>query len=131
MSSFGFRNKANLIQIIPTSELPPPPPDDIRLKPEEIPNEYGLDQAYPSPFNPTTTIKYQLPVDSKVVLKVHNVLGQMVSVLIDEYQTAGYKSVVWNANNLASGVYFYRLEATDILNPSKTFMQLKKIILIK
>jgi PKD repeat protein len=119
------------IRITPTDELPPPAPDGSTALRPTIPKEYGLDQAYPNPFNPTTTIRYQLPVDSRVSLKVYNVLGEMVTVLADGTQPAGYDAVEWNASSVASGIYYYRLEATSVSDPGKTFTQVKKMILMK
>ena len=65
------------------------------------------------------------------MLKVYNVLGQVVTTLVDGAQTAGYKSAEWNASNFASGVYFYRLEAVSVSDPSKSFTQVKKMLLMK
>jgi probable HAF family extracellular repeat protein len=98
---------------------------------EGIPKSFELNQNYPNPFNPSTTIKYQLPVDSRVSLNVFNLLGQVVAVLADEEQKGGFKSVVLNVNNLASGVYFYRLKAMSISDPNKSFTQVKKMVLLK
>jgi hypothetical protein len=131
LSASGQINPANRIKIVPASELPPSPPDDVTSGQNPIPTEYALDNAYPSPFNPTTTIRYQLPADSRVSLKVHNMLGQVVAVLADEQQSAGYKSVEWHAGGFASGVYFYRLEAVHIADPSKSFTQVKKVMLVR
>jgi len=123
---------ASRIRIVPTAELPPPPPDEAITSQKALPNDYALEQAYPSPFNPTTTIRYQLPLDSRVTLTVYNVLGEVVGVLKDEVQGAGYKSVVWNASSgVASGMYFYRLEATALTDPSKTFTQVRKVLFLK
>jgi lysophospholipase L1-like esterase len=119
------------IKIVPTSDLPPSPPDGSTAVEQTIPNEYGLEQAYPNPFNPTTTIKYQLPVDSKVTLKVYDLLGQVVQTLVDGMESAGYKSKEWNAGTVASGIYFYRLEATSVSDPTKNFTQVKKMLLIR
>jgi hypothetical protein len=119
------------IKIVPTSEQPPSAPEGNIASELAIPKEYGLEQAYPNPFNPTTTIKYQLPSDSKVCLKVYNPLGQVIYVLVDETQTASYKSIEWNAAVIASGVYFYQLEATSLSDPSKSFKQVKKMLLVK
>ena len=69
--------------------------------------------ASPNPFNPQTTISYGLPNDSDVRIDIFNVLGQQVVTLVDEYQTAGYKSVVWDGSNVSSGVYFYTIQAGD------------------
>ncbi len=95
-----------------------------------IPLIYSLSQNYPNPFNPSTTIKYSLPDRSQVRLQIFNILGQMVKELVNNEQTAGYKYVVWNAN-VSSGLYIYRLEATSKDNPSKRFINTKKMILIK
>ena len=85
--------------------------------PSEIPLTTALFQNYPNPFNPSTVIRYQLPVNSFVSLKIYNALGQEVQTLINEVQDAGYKSAEFNATNLPSGIYFYRLQAgsfTDV-----------------
>ena len=89
-----------------------------------VPTEYGLDQNYPNPFNPNTTINYQLPQKNHVSLKVYDILGNLVSDLVDQEMEAGYYSVNWNANQLASGIYIYRLI-------SGSFVSTKKMILMK
>ncbi|MDI6766091.1 MAG: T9SS type A sorting domain-containing protein [Bacteroidota bacterium] len=91
---------------------------------EEMPDSYTLEQNYPNPFNPLTDIFYGLPEDAYVVLKVYDVLGREVITLVDEYQDAGYKSIVLNAAELPSGVYFYRLQAGS-------FTDVKKMLLAK
>lgn len=97
----------------------------VRLGGESaIPKEFALSQNYPNPFNPRTTIKYDLPKDSRVSLKLFNILGQEVVTLVNEEQKAGFKSTQWNATSVASGVYFYRLQAGD-------FVQTKKLMLLK
>ncbi len=117
------------IRIVPNSGYPPAPPganDDPLL-----PAEYALDQAYPNPFNPGTTIRYQLPADSRVSLKIYNVLGQLVEVVRDDEEPAGYKEARWDGAEFSSGVYFYRLEATDVNNPFRAFSSTKKMVLVK
>jgi hypothetical protein len=98
---------------------------------KELPKEFALSQNYPNPFNPTTVIRYQLPVNSWVTLKMYNVLGQEVRTVVDEIQEAGYKSVNLNASDIASGVYFYRIDAVGKNDAKKTFNQVKKMMLLK
>ncbi|TLY30016.1 MAG: T9SS type A sorting domain-containing protein [Ignavibacteria bacterium] len=85
---------------------------------------YSLAQNYPDPFNPTTTLRYDLPQPSYVLMTVHNVLGQLVKTLVDGVQDAGFRSVSFDASALPSGVYFYRLQAGD-------FVGVKKMLLAK
>ncbi|MBI5021966.1 MAG: T9SS type A sorting domain-containing protein [Ignavibacteriales bacterium] len=121
----------NAIKVVPTNELPPPPPDGSVINEVGIPNEYALGQAYPNPFNPSTCIKYELPSDSKISLKIYDLLGQVIAILKEGIEQSGYKSVEWNASSVSSGIYFYKLEATSITDPGKSFMQVKKMILLK
>jgi len=97
----------------------------------KVPSGFSLEQNYPNPYNPTTTLKYSLPASSRIKLNIYNLLGQLVQTIVDGMESAGYKSVEWNANNLASGIYFYRLSATSTSDPSKSFTQVKKMLLIK
>ncbi|MHB8579240.1 MAG: T9SS type A sorting domain-containing protein [Ignavibacteriaceae bacterium] len=85
-----------------------------------IPDKFSLEQNYPNPFNPSTTIRFDLTKQSNVSLKIYNVVGQVVSTLINNQTfNAGYHSIQWNANSFASGVYFYRLEANGIAAAKK------------
>lgn len=131
LSSGSSASPKNRIKIVQTSERPPLPPNASTTTAGEIPKEYALDPAYPSPFNPTTTIRYQLPFESKVSLKVYNLIGQVVGILQDGIEDAGFKSVVWDASKFASGIYFYRLVTVNIADPSETFMQVQKMVLVK
>jgi len=97
--------------------------------PASVPAEFSVSQSYPNPFNPICVIAYALPIDCQVTLNIYNILGQKVRVLVDEYQSAGYKSANWDGKDdqgrdMASGVYFYRIEAGK-------FVQSKKMLLIK
>jgi hypothetical protein len=83
------------------------------------PEVYALHQNYPNPFNPVTTIAYELPQSTIVNLSVYNVTGQLIETLINEYKNAGYHSVIWNASNVGSGLYFYRIEAMDFTETMK------------
>ncbi len=112
---------AGRIRIVPTSELPPSPPSgEVNTNNSIIPSEFSLVQNFPISFNPTTVISFQLPVDSWVTLKVYNVLGEEVAIVVDGMQDAGYKSVEWDASNIQSGVYFYRLTAGVFTDIKKT-----------
>jgi hypothetical protein len=89
-----------------------------------ISTSYNLYQNYPNPFNPTTTIRYGLSKSAKVVLKIYNALGQEITTLVNEDQTAGEKSVVWDGRNqygklVSSGVYIYKLEANNFVESRK------------
>ena len=93
------------------------------------PAEFGLDQNYPNPFNPSTKIAFQLAVDSKVSLKIFDVLGQEVATLVNTNLVAGSHNVNFDASALNSGVYLYRIEATGI--DGANFIDVKKMILTK
>ena len=98
-------------------------------KEELRPSSFALFQNYPNPFNPETQIRYGLQMDCHVKVAVYNILGQRVRVLVDEHQTAGYKEVNWDGRDeegveLASGIYFYRIQAAD-------FVDSKKMLLLK
>ncbi|MCL4512257.1 MAG: T9SS type A sorting domain-containing protein [Bacteroidetes bacterium] len=88
------------------------------------PTDFQLDQNYPNPFNPTTVISYQLSAVSNVTLRVYNVLGQEVTTLVNERQNPGSYTVTFNASNLPSGVYFYRLRAGS-------YVSVKKLVVLK
>jgi len=94
-----------------------------------VPSVYRLTQNYPNPFNPVTTIKYDLPKDSKVKLVVYDLLGRELKTLVNELKTAGYYQIDFNMQNYASGVYFYRIEADDFTG--KKFVDAKKMVLVK
>lgn len=92
--------------------------------------DYRLSQNYPNPFNPTTEISYAVPQKSKVKLTIFDILGNEVSRLVNDVKTAGEHNVTWTAENLASGIYMLRLEATG-LESNKNYVNVKKMILIK
>lgn len=98
----------------------------------QLPTEFSLSQNYPNPFNPIANIQYELPKNSKVLLKVYNTLGQEVRTLVDEIQGAGYKSVRFDASALPSGVYFYRMQAHAIDGGrAGRFVNVKKMIFLR
>jgi hypothetical protein len=88
------------------------------------PRRFELLQNYPNPFNPSTTIKYELPRPTEVRLSVYDILAREVSVLVNERREAGIHEVMFNASGLASGVYFYRLQA-------RGFIQTMKLMVLK
>jgi photosystem II stability/assembly factor-like uncharacterized protein len=97
---------------------------DVNENENNIPVKYYLSQNHPNPFNPTTLISYQLPISSHVTLKVYDMLGKEVAKLVDEEKIADDYKVTFNAGNLSSGVYFYRLTAGY-------FSQTKKMLFLK
>jgi hypothetical protein len=94
------------------------------VKENATPTAYALSQAYPNPFNPTTTINYALPVSGQVRITVMNQLGQTVKTLFEGTRDAGYHQVTFDATGMASGVYFYHIQAG-------TFVATKKVVLIR
>jgi hypothetical protein len=90
----------------------------------DLPKEFDLSQNYPNPFNPVTKINYALPKQGFVTLKIYDITGREVKVLVNEFKQAGYYTVDFNGSTLSSGVYFYRIQ-------SGTFMYVKKMVLIK
>jgi DNA/RNA endonuclease YhcR with UshA esterase domain len=103
-------------------------PQAIEPKPG-VPTTFALDQNYPNPFNPTTSIKYQLPENAQVKLVIYDVMGNVVRTLVNEKQSTGYQSVVWDARNdhgtrVSSGVYIYHMQANN-------YHQTRKMMLIK
>jgi hypothetical protein len=95
-----------------------------------LPKNFQLSQNYPNPFNPTTKIDYQVPVDAKVILEVYNIAGQKVVELVNQEQSAGYYSVNFGSSKLSSGVYIYRIVASDKAT-GNNFSSIKKMMLLK
>jgi hypothetical protein len=97
-----------------------------------LPKEYKLKQNYPNPFNPTTTIEFDLPKSSEVTLKVFNILGEEVTTLLSTFLHSGSHKYEWDASNLSSGVYLYRLQAGD---PSQSagqgYVKTRKMVLMR
>ncbi|MEJ2494671.1 MAG: T9SS type A sorting domain-containing protein, partial [Ignavibacteriaceae bacterium] len=96
--------------------------EDNKIK--VIPTEYSLSQNYPNPFNPTTKIRYQVAATGLVSLQVYNLLGELTATLVNEVKPVGTYELIWNAANLPSGVYFYKLQ-------SNNFIETKKMLLLK
>ncbi|WP_337871634.1 T9SS type A sorting domain-containing protein [Ignavibacterium sp.] len=92
-------------------------------------NEFKLDQNYPNPFNPATRITYAVSEDAKVMLKVYDILGVEVAELVNENKPAGYYEITFNASNLSSGIYIYRI--TALKGEQVLFNESKRMILMK
>ena len=90
----------------------------------QIPRVFDLQQNYPNPFNPSTTIQYSIKENTLVSLKIYDILGREITTLINEVKTAGIYKVNFDASNLSSGVYFYKLTAGN-------FIETKKMILLR
>ncbi len=95
-----------------------------------IPANFALEQNFPNPFNPSTTIRYGLPIRSSARIVITNMLGQQVAVLENGEREPGYHEVQWLAN-VASGIYFYRIDAVSVADPNNRFVQVKKMLLLK
>lgn len=95
-----------------------------------FPQNYTLFYNYPNPFNPSTIIKYELPADSRVTLKIYNITGQLIKVLVNYIQTAGAHKIVFNGAGLPSGIYFDEIIAAS-LDGKQNFSAVKKMILLK
>jgi photosystem II stability/assembly factor-like uncharacterized protein len=91
---------------------------------DEIATSYYLSQSYPNPFNPSTKIRYSIPQSSNVIIKVFDILGNEIETLVDEEKSIGTYEITWYANNLPSGVYFYRLQTGN-------FVETKKMVLLR
>ena len=103
--------------------------DQLSLDDELIPTQSALHPPYPNPFNPVTTLRYDLPEDALVNITIYDMMGRQVKTLINGSQTAGYKSIQWNATNnlgepISAGMYIYTIQAGE-------FRQTKKMILLK
>ncbi len=93
--------------------------------------DFKLEQNYPNPFNPTTNIKYSILKESFVTLKVYDILGKEITTLVNEKKPLGNYSVNFNAINLPSGVYFYRMQAIPEGRQAGSFVSTKKFVLLK
>jgi hypothetical protein len=98
-------------------------PDEIENE-VEIPVNFSLGQNYPNPFNPLTTINYSIREAGNVEIKVYDLLGREVAVLVNDFKQAGNYEVTLNAQNLSSGIYFYRMT-------SGNFTDVKRMVLVK
>ena len=99
---------------------------DVSVNP---PDHFELYQNYPNPFNPSTTISYLVPNETRVVLKIYNSIGQEVTTLVNDDRSAGYHQEMWNASNVATGMYIYQLTVND--QKGKKGYYRKKMLMVK
>jgi hypothetical protein len=103
---------------------------DLRTEVEVgLPKEFRMSQNYPNPFNPTSKIDYELPFDSKVEIRIYDMTGREMNVLVNQQQQAGYYTVQFNGGGLSSGTYFYRIAAKS--SSGKDFSKTLKMVLVK
>jgi len=128
VGEFSAAVPAARLQIRAAAEEPPPPPGNAAAATTGLPGEYHLGPNHPNPFNPSTHITFRLPREERVLLRVYNLLGEVVTTLVDETREAGEHSVEWNipagSGAAGSGVYFYRMTAGD-------FSNMKKMVVMK
>ena len=103
--------------------------EQLSIIAEILPITYNLYNAYPNPFNPVTTLRYDLPEDARVNITIYDMMGRIVNNLVSSQQSAGYKSVQWNATNntgqpVSASIYLYMIQAGE-------FRQMKKMVLLK
>ena len=96
---------------------------------DQLPESYTVHQNYPNPFNPTTQIKYDLPEDAMVNITIYDLMGRSIKSLVNSNQSAGYRSIQWNATNnlgepVSAGMYIYMIQAGQ-------FRQVRKMVLLK
>ena len=101
----------------------------VNILKDDFPFQYNLHSAYPNPFNPITSLRYDLPNDGMVKITVYDMMGRVVKTLVNVSQNAGFKTIQWNATNdrnepVSAGLYIYRLQAGE-------FRQTKKMVLVK
>lgn len=97
---------------------------DVQEGPAAVPSRFEVFQNYPNPFNPATVIRYQLPVEGRVTLRVYDLLGRDVATLVDGIERPGYREVTFDARGLPSGVYWYTMRAEG-------FVETRKLLLLR
>ncbi len=96
-----------------------------------VPREFRLDQNFPNPFNPSTTIQFAVPRTADVTVKLFDLLGREVATLVDEEFASGEYKLLFEAGELASGVYFYRIVGKTTSGTAERFVSTKKLMLLK
>jgi hypothetical protein len=125
--NYNRLNKEITCNFIPLSEMI----TSVAQEPSQLPLGFALSQNYPNPFNPTTNIEFYIPGSGFVSLKVYDILGRKVAILVDEYMPGGNYKVELDGSGLSSGVYFYKLQFVPDGGYPKSFTDTKKFILLK
>jgi len=122
---FQIQGNTEMYAVRLDSSLNPPPPIEVKSISNNIPVSFKLHQNFPNPFNPVTEIKYELPINTNVTIKIYDLIGREIAALVNnKFESAGSHEVEWNASNYASSVYIYTIEAGK-------FFDSKKMVLIK
>jgi hypothetical protein len=124
---YNLRSKKITYNFIPLSEMIA----SVVQEPSQLPLGFALSQNYPNPFNPTTNIEFYIPGSGFVSLKVYDILGRKVAILVDEYMPGGNYEVEWDGSYLSGGVYFYRFQFMPDGKYTDRFTDTKKFILLK
>jgi M6 family metalloprotease-like protein len=129
VGDIGFQNVVGLAYTI-TGD-PNSAGDEISAT---LPTDFILEQNYPNPFNPSTSIEFSVPVNSDVAIKIYNLLGQVVTTLVNEEIITGHHSLVWKGNDesgnqVTSGIYFYEMKANG--SDGRAYSQIRKMVLLK
>ena len=87
-----------------------------------LPETFSMGNAYPNPFNPTTTIKFSLPIETKMSIDVYDIKGRFIETLIERNMLSGYHSIIWNASSYSSGIYFIKMQAGSYIRTQKLML---------
>ncbi len=129
ISTQGDTNRVRMMHIVDNigSSIPVGIPENASGMPEN----FHLEQNFPNPFNPLTAIRFTLPARREVRLQIFDLWGRHIATLLEETLPAGIHTAIFDGKNLGSGVYFYRLEASDPTEQAKSFVQIRKAVLLK
>jgi photosystem II stability/assembly factor-like uncharacterized protein len=128
--SIGYLRIATFGRSVFEAELGPISPTDVNEIENELPS-FELSQNYPNPFNPLTMIRYSIPKESLVKIEIINIIGESIHLLERDIKSPGIYETVWNAESLPSGIYFYRLQAVPTGRQEGSYIETKKMVLMK